>query len=232
MGFIGKEELEAKAKEYGVDLDRYESWSEKQKAVMDAEKAIGAKEEPSEYEPIMIDLCDFPEVMTAIGYEPGKVRVSTEIPTLKCNVMKYEEELGDAYDTSDMSLGFGMFGGDDRVTEMSRTYEIRKKAGKKIIAESTAPTVNVGIYYDPREGWFPIVEFDGRKGYLFTHHVYMNVKSALLESGYWEKYRDKFNGEKHPENVWMAGTKILACSIPLVDYIIREINKESGNAGR
>lgn len=227
MGFIGKEELEAKAEEYGIDLDRYESWSDKQKAVMDAEKSIGvSKDEPEEYKPIMVNAEDYPQLMMALNYKPGKVRISTEIPTLKCNVMKYEEELGDAYDTSDMAMSFGMFGGDDRVTEMSKTYEIRKKAGKKVIAESTAPTVNTGLYYDPREGWFPIVEFNGKKGYLFTHHRIENVKNALIESGYWEKYKDMFNGEKHPENVWMAGTKMLACSIPLVDYIIREINKE------
>lgn len=227
MGFISKEELEEKAKRYGINLDDYDSWSDKQKAVSDAEKESGATDDTrKEYKPIMISCGEYPEEMLAANYRPGKVRISTEIPTLKCNVMKYEEELGDAYDTSDRSMSFGMFGGDDRVTEMSRTYEIRKKAGKKVIAESTAPTVNTGLYYDPTEGWFPIVEFNGRKGYLFTHHKLINVKSALLESGYWEKYKDMFNGEKHPENIWMAGTKMLACSIPLVNYIIKEINKE------
>lgn len=227
MGFISKEELEEKAKKYDIDLDKYESWSDKQKAVADAEKEFGVTEDAKkEYVPIMISVEDCPEEILAANYKPGKVRISTEIPTLKCNVMKYEEELGDAYDTSDMAMSFGMFGGDDRVTEMSRTYEIRKKAGKKVIAESTAPTVNTGLYYDPTEGWFPIVEFNGRKGYLFTHHKLINVKSALLESGYWEKYKDMFNGEKHPENIWMSGTKMLACSIPLVNYIINEINKE------
>lgn len=227
MGFISKEELDAKAKKYNIDLDAYETWSDKQKAVADAEKGISKPDENRDYEPIMVSLDDYPEATMAMGYKPGKVRISTEIPTLKCNVMKYEEELGDAYDTSDQAMSFGMFGGDDRVTEMSRTYEIRKKAGKKVIAESTAPTVNTGLYFDPSEGWFPIVEFNGKKGYLFTHHAISNVKSSLMESGYWEKYKDLFNGEKHPENIWMAGTKMLACSIQLVDYIIREINKEN-----
>ena len=157
MGFISKEELDAKAKKYNIDLDAYETWSDKQKAVADAEKEIGKPDENRDYEPIMVSLDDYPEATMAMGYKPGKVRISTEIPTLKCNVMKYEEELGDAYDTSDQAMSFGMFGNDDRVTEMSRTYEIRKKAGKKVIAESTAPTVNTGLYFDPREGWFPIV---------------------------------------------------------------------------
>ena len=171
MGFISKEELEEKAKKYDIDLDKYESWSDKQKAVADAEKEFGVTEDAKkEYVPIMISVKDCPEEILAANYKPGKVRISTEIPTLKCNVMKYEEELGDAYDTSDMAMSLVMFDGDDRVTEMSRTYEIRKKAGKKVIAESTAPTVNTGLYYDPTEGWFPIVEFNGRKGYLFTHH--------------------------------------------------------------
>lgn len=87
MGFISKEELDAKAKKYNIDLDAYETWSDKQKAVADAEKEIGKPDENRDYEPIMVSLDDYPEATMAMGYKPGKVRISTEIPTLKCNVM-------------------------------------------------------------------------------------------------------------------------------------------------
>ena len=231
MAFLTKEELASEAARLGVNLDEYDSWPEKQKAVFKAQaeeqggKVIPAKEEnkPTEKKPIQPKI-DEAHARLAKGFKNGKVLISHEIPSMKLNPIKYEEEIGTDLQVEEVHVDPTMISETGNMA--SSTYKVVGQSGRKVIAQSTLPTENFRLEFDSAKDSFPVVTFHGQSGYLWWDENIFNVKGLLQESGYYEKYKHLFNGVDYPGNIWYAGTKTLAVSIPLVHYIMAEIEEE------
>ena len=100
------------------------------------------------------------------------------------------------------------------------TYNIIGKTGKKVVARTALPKEGAGIYYTFDKDLVPRVIFEGREGYLWTHQRLANIKQLLIDSGYYQKYKDRFVDEPF---IWHAAGKLLVCDIGLVHSIFDEI---------
>lgn len=231
MAFLSKEELASEASRLGVNLDDYSSWAEKQKAVFQAQAAEqGAvlakpKEEPKmvQTHPVKPKLDEAHQNLVN-GFKDGKILISHEIPSMRFNPIKYDEPLGEDLQVEEIHVSPDMI--KDTGTTTSSTYRIVGRSGRQVIAQSTLPTENVRITFDSARDAFPVVTYNGQSGYLWDDDKIFNVKGLLLESGYFEKYKHLFNGVDYPGNIWLAGTKLFAVSIPLVHYLMSEIEEE------
>lgn len=108
-------------------------------------------------------------------------------------------------------------------SEVNGTYRVMGKTGKKVVAQTALPKEGSGIHFRPDVDLVPTTTFQGRTGYLWTHHSLPNIKQLLIESGYYEDYRHRFKDEPF---VWHSAGKILACDINLVHSIFREIERK------
>lgn len=104
------------------------------------------------------------------------------------------------------------------------TYRITGKTGKRVVAHTALPKEGAGITFKPDEDIVPVVTFQGRSGYLWTHHRLPNVKQLLIESGYYEDYRERFKDEPW---VWHAAGKLLCCDINLTKSVLRDIERKA-----
>ena len=159
----------------------------------------------------------------------GRIIIAPEIRQTQYQLLKYDEELGDEveveekyYDINNMTQVKASKGYE------TSTYNIKStRGGRKVVAQSTIPKENAAMYIDHSLPIaVPVVEFNGRRGYLWKHWMLPNVKQLLMESGNYEKYADVFDSKKHPENLWYA-TGIMAASIPAVHSVMRQIEIEA-----
>ena len=208
MAFISKEEMESEAERLGIDLSQYKTWAEKQKAVFNAQAKSKSENSPD----------------VTKGFVDGKVLISNEIKATRIQLHKFNEDIGTDMRVEDVHLGTDDLVGMDR---KSGTYIIRGNSGERMVAQASLPTENVKITFDSARDIAPVCEYDGKRGYLWWHPVFFGIESLLKESGYFEKYKEFFNGTKHPENIWYVGTKFLACSIPFVHYIFQKIEDDA-----
>lgn len=228
MAFISKEELTSEAKRLGINLDDYESWSDKQKAVFAAQTAEQSQNiEPKKSKTKTSNAKQKATENLKKNFKDGKVRISNEIMAMKYQVCKYDEEVGPDVEIEEVSANPDMIKIKDGNGVASSTYSIKRKSGKRVIAQSTLPTENVGLTFDSARDLVPVAEYGGRRGYLWTHPIYAGIKDLLIESGYYEKYKERFDGVRYPSNIWYAGTKFVVCSIPLVHYIFTEIEDDA-----
>lgn len=236
--FMKKEILYEEAERLGVDLSGL-TWPQMQKAVIDAqdsEKASEArskeiltqitqalKEEavPGEEITVRVPLDDN-DLMERMK---GKTLViCPEMAATPIQLFGYEEELGDELEVEEMTFD-PMDGSLSTNKDLATgTYKIKGKTGQKVKAKVGLPKEGCGITFRPDVDWFPVCTFQGHTGYLWTHHRLPNVKDALIKSGNYEKYRERF---KHEPDIWHSGGKLLACRIDLVHSIMQEIEAEA-----
>jgi len=242
MPFMKKEELLAAAESLGVDIEGL-SWPEQQKVVQEA-IARNKKDcsfetpKPEPKEPIQKNeakdfLENYRKAMIDSLDKAIPVQITGEIKPMRNALFKYDEDLGEGLEVDDVSYTQNGMPDLDN-SDAFRSYVVKGKTGRKVYAQSTLPRQNAQIYYDPHKHWYaPIVkDFNGREGYLWKHPKYVGIKQLLIDSGYYEDYRQLFVAALHPQNIWMAGGKFFAVNIQLVEKIFHEIEKKAKENGR
>lgn len=230
--FMKKEELEAYAREYGIDLDGL-TWPQKQAAVLKARSEAG---DDIQYGATSKHVPKMGEVVVhkgkrVHGSKPAdaagrKVLISPEILPTPYQFVKYDEELLEDIEIEEMSLKDEFEQGKDVLVGKdlnTGTYRIKGRNGRKVIAQSTIPKENAKITFQVGVDLVPVVEFMGRRGYLWTHHRLPNVKDLLLKSGYYEEYKDRFKDEPY---IWHSAGKLLTCDITMVEAIFKDIERK------
>ena len=178
---------------------------------------------------------------TLTGQYYGKdVMISPELPPERYRLLKYDEELGNDIEVEERS--FHMDPDTDRVYDISGgemdyrnkvdsyhdyttgTYRLKSRSNRKVTAMSSVPKENYGSGMKVGVDYVPVVTWNGRAGYLWTHPTFPNVKALLQESGYYHEYKDRFTSEP---NIWYAAGKTLVCDIGLVNSIFKEIENRA-----
>jgi hypothetical protein len=182
-----------------------------------------------------------PKKKTLTGQYYGKdVMISPELPPERYRLLKYDEELGNDIEVEERS--FHMDPDTDRVYDISGgemdyrnkvdsyhdyttgTYRLKSRSNRKVTAMSSVPKENYGSGMKVGVDYVPVVTWNGRAGYLWTHPTFPNVKALLQESGYYHEYKDRFTSEP---NIWYAAGKTLVCDIGLVNSIFKEIENRA-----
>ena len=167
-----------------------------------------------------------------VPYDPmddmrGKsVLIAPEMAQTTSQLFAYEEDLGEEVSVEEVKyeVDSAYRAGKD---EVNGTYNIIGSTGRRVKAMSALPKQGAEIAFKPDEDRVPTVTFQGRKGYLWTHHRLPNIKQLLIESGYYENYRDRFKDEPF---VWHAAGKLLCCDIQLAEAVLREIEEKARQA--
>lgn len=139
-------------------------------------------------------------------YNGKTILISPEMAQTTIQLIKYDEELGEELTVEEKSYKDEFENGANFPMEKdlySATYRIKGKTGKKVIAQSTLPKENAGITFRMDRDLFPVVRFKGHIGYLWTHQRLPNVKAALKQSGYYERFKRYFIDD--PNAMWHAG---------------------------
>lgn len=226
---MNKEDLYANAKRLGINVDGL-SWPQKQKAVLEALDLEAAGKKISEQ--------SMEEILEVIPGNEVVVHVETEDPDLMdlmrgkkiiiCPEMAqttkqyfgYDEVLEDDLEVEE--INYNLLDGSIPDAGASSTFKVIGKTGKKVIAKSALPKEGCEISFRPDVDWFPVCTFQHRSGYLWTHQRLPNVKNALIQSGYYQEFRNRFEDEPY---IWHSGGKLLACDINLVHSIMKEIER-------
>lgn len=148
------------------------------------------------------------------------VTICPEMAPTSIQLFGYDEELEDEISVEEVvhDIDHLQFrAGQDTI---NGTYNILGKTGKKVVARTALPKEGAGIYFTFDKDIVPRVRFQGREGYLWTHQRLSNIKQLLIDSGYYEKYKDRFVDEPF---IWHAAGKLLVCDINLVHSIFAEI---------
>jgi len=169
-------------------------------------------------------------------YYNKQIMISPELRPERYRLLKYDEDLGE--DIEVVERQFEMDMNTDQVYDISGdkinygnnidathdyatgTYRLVGRNGKRVVALSSVPKENYGSGMTIGKDYVPIVSWNGRNGYLWTHQSYPNVKALLQESGYYHEYKELFTREP---NIWYVAGKTLACDIGLVHQIFNEI---------
>lgn len=153
-----------------------------------------------------------------------KLIICPEMAATSIQLFGYEEELGDDLIVEEATFDISNTGLSASKNLANGTFNVTGKTGKKVVAQSGMPKEGCEISFRPDIDWFPVCTFQNRSGYLWTHHRLPNVKHALMASGYYEDYRDRFKDEPF---IWHSGGKLLACDINLVHSVMREIEHKA-----
>lgn len=250
--FMDKETLEQEAARLGVDLTGLK-WPQKQKAVMNAQSKEKGEEpvEDLPMKDLTVDEIksilfnedvDDPFVPVIPTKEQGqeiyihvenpqdpmeqmrgkKVLIAPEMAKTARQLFGYEEDLGEEITVEEVvhDVDSAYKAGLDTVTG---TYHVTGKTGKRVKGHTALPKQGAGITFRPDRDRVPVVTFEGRSGYLWTHHRLPNIKQLLLESGYYEEYKGRFKDQPF---VWHAAGKLLCCDIQLAESILVEIERK------
>lgn len=154
-----------------------------------------------------------------------RVLIAPEMAMTTNQLFGYEEELDDEVMVEEVvhDIDAAFKAGKD---EVNGTYKVVGHTGKKVIAHSALPKQGAGIYFRPDKDLVPVVSFQGRSGYLWTHHRLPNIKNLLMQSGYYHEYKDRFKDEPF---IWHAAGKLLVCDRALAEAVIREIEEKERN---
>lgn len=239
--FMKKEVLLTEAERLGVDLGGL-TWPQQQKAVLDAqdEERSGREHSRKSLEEIIEIIDESPvetkEVVVHVDvHEPDfmervrgkKLIICPEMAPTPTQLFGYEEELGDDLVVEETIFELGNTGLSTSKDLATGTFNVKGKTGKKVVAQCGMPKEGCEISFRPDRDWFPVCTFQGRSGYLWTHHRLPNVKDALIKSGYYEDYRERFKDEPF---IWHSAGKLLACDINLVHSVMRDIERKAGEA--
>jgi len=242
MPMMKKEELYAQADRLGIRFEEGMSYVEKNALVANALKRerLEAPDKDAEIAALRKELARLraekqladvsPKAKPSADGTPipaGRVILSPEIKPTSVQLFKYDEELGEDVAVEEVSYRdeFGRVMQTDHDLKTG-TYRVKGKSGRKVVAQSTIPKENAGVSYDPQRDLVPVVTWRGRRGYIWTHQHYPNVKELLRASGYYHDYADVFSADEHPENIWYAAGKMLVCSISMTHRVFSEIEKK------
>ena len=236
MAYRSREDCEREAERLGIDWKEM-SWPELQRAVSNAlkleEMGVEAKtpaKEPAKKPRRKKELID--------DYIGTTIYLAPELLPERYRLLKYDEDLGPDYDVMERHFDIGdndqVYDSsgqmDDHRTQIDQfhdyttgTYRLKKRSDRRVTALSSVPKENAGMYFRPGMDYATVVTWKGRAGYLWNHFKYPNVKELLIESGYYQEYKDRFVNEP---NVWYAAGKMLVCDVNLVHQIFKEIEEK------
>lgn len=218
MAYRNKEETLKEAERLGVDVEG-DDWPTMQRKVKDAleMERLSNRKADAPAKPMRTD----PALKPYIG---KYVYISPELRPDANRIIRYEEEIGDDLEIEEKTYTAGRVS--DREFTTSRdyttgTFRVKGKTGRKVVAEASIPKENAQITFRPGIDWFPVVSFNGRSGYLYKHHRFPNFQKALMETGYYEDYKDQLADE--PNVFYLTG---LLCVEPRVAHrIMREVEE-------
>lgn len=155
-----------------------------------------------------------------------EVMICPEMAATPNQLFGYEEELDEEIIVEEVrhDVDSAYRAGKDIVTG---TYTVKEKTGRKVVAHTALPKEGCGIFFRPDRDRVPVVVSKGRRGYLWTHHRLPNIKQLLIESGYYEDYRNRFKDEPY---IWHSSGKILCCDIQLAESVLRDIERREAEA--
>jgi len=235
MAYRTKLETIAEAERLRIDVSEM-TWPEMQSAVAEALKAEQAAEAS---EPAVLPvqegdtkMHDFNAGDPLDAYRGKTVNISPELASDPLRGVMYKETIGDDvaveekyFDLNDLSFSA------ESNDVANGSYRIKGRTGRQVEADAYLPKENAQIVFRPGVDLFPVVTFNGKSGYLLTHHRLPSFKALLKESGYFEDYRHLLIEE--PNVFYLTG---LLCVQPSVAHQImkdieeREAMKRSGKA--
>ena len=186
MAYRNKEEVLRQAERLGLEIADL-PWSEQQKAVADAVKAeeLGLLDRGKKISQ---------EEEALKPYLDKTVFIAPEMSADANRVIRYMEEIGDDLDIEETKF---IAGGDNKYgysgyQDLSTgTFRVKGKTGRKVMAECSLPKENAQIVFRPGVDMFPVVTYRGKSGYLYKHHRLPNFKDVLVQSGYYQDYKDR-----------------------------------------
>lgn len=186
MAYRNKEEVLRQAERLGLDIADL-PWAEQQKAVADAMKAeeLGLLKKEKKLSP---------EEEALLPYMDKTVFIAPEMAADANRVVRYMEEIGDDLDVEEKRFtagGDNKYGYSGYQDLSTGTFRVKGKTGRKVVAECSLPKENAQIVFRPGVDMFPVVTYRGKSGYLYKHHKFPNFKDVLVQSGYYEDYKDK-----------------------------------------
>lgn len=137
---------------------------------------------------------------------------------------KYYEEVGTQKITTERSLDVGKlspFGPNESGTKVV-DYDI-KDTGRPVNAESTMPKYSCLLTYRPTRDLCAVAEFQGHRGYLWTHQRLPNVKSLLQQMGVYEEFHELWD-KRHGAKFYLGG--LICVDINFTDETMQRIAKE------
>ncbi len=154
------------------------------------------------------------------------ILVSPEIVPNAKRALLYDEELGDELILEEHSLKEEFEKGQNILDgyndgRRSTTYRIKGKTGRKVVGQSMCPKREAQIAFRPAYDLFPVARYNSRYGYLWTHHRLPNVKSTLMQSGYYEQFKNRF----FKDTVMEYCANLLIVDIQTTHAVFKEIEE-------
>lgn len=137
---------------------------------------------------------------------------------------KYYEEVGTQKITTERSLDVGKlspFGPNESGTKVV-DYDV-KDTGRPVNAESTMPKYSCLLTYRPTRDLCAVAEFQGHRGYLWTHQRLPNVKSLLQQMGVYEEFHELWD-KRHGAKFYLGG--LICVDINFTDETMQRIAGE------
>lgn len=137
---------------------------------------------------------------------------------------KYYEEVGTQKITTERSLDVGKlspFGPNESGTKVV-DYDV-KDTGRPVNAESTMPKYSCLLTYRPTRDLCAVAEFQGHRGYLWTHQRLPNVKSLLQQMGVYEEFHELWD-KRHGAKFYLGG--LICVDISFTDETMQRIAGE------
>lgn len=218
MAYRSKEDTIREANRLGIDISGM-SWPEMQKVVGQALKREELDETSNRAKK---DTHVNENIKPYIG---KTILMAPEMKADANRIIRSKITLGDDINIEEKSfMGMEGKGGIQYGAERdyaTGTYWVKGKTGRKVEGEESLPKENARIIFRPGIDYFPVVTFRGRNGYLLTHQRLPNFKAVLMESGFYEDYKDKLQDE--PNVFYLTG---LLCVEPSIAHaIMRDIER-------
>lgn len=253
MAYRNKEACLAEAKRLGIDASEM-SWPDLQKAVSQALKReeLGVLDRENTVSKVATPVMEavkpkltkaqrqaMAEQKMLQPYLGKTILLSPELSPERYRLLKYDEVLGDEieveerrFDMDENDRVYDVSGGEvdygnviDQYHDYTTgTYRLKKRGDRKVVAMSSVPKENAGMIFRPGIDYATLVTWKGRVGYLWKHWRYPNVRQLLIDSGYYQEYKDRFKDEP---NVWYAAGKMLVCDPHLVHQVLHEIEQKA-----
>lgn len=137
---------------------------------------------------------------------------------------KYYEKVGTQKITTERSLDVGKlspFGPNESGTKVV-DYDV-KDTGRPVNAESTMPKYSCLLTYRPTRDLCAVAEFQGHRGYLWTHQRLPNVKSLLQQMGVYEEFHELWD-KRHGAKFYLGG--LICVDINFTDETMQRIAGE------
>ena len=137
---------------------------------------------------------------------------------------KYYEEVGTQKITTERSLDVGKlspFGPNESGTKVV-DYDV-KDTGRPVNAESTMPKYSCLLTYRPTRDLCAVAEFQGHRGYLWTHQRLPNVKSLLQQMGVYEEFHELWD-KRHGAKFYLGG--LICVDVSFTDETMQRIASE------